>query len=249
MTMDKLSAAFIFFTRLPLWRVLHPSPEAYSRVVDCWTTVGWFTGGITALTLLLASMVLPWIAAVVCALSMRVLVTGALHEDGLADFFDGLGGGRTREDVLRIMKDSHIGTYGVLGLILYYALALSLLGSLSPEPAVMLVFAADPFGKLCASQLINLLPYARTAQTAKNRTVYARMSPISFMFSLLMGVLPMFIFPPRLMLGALLAPITAGLLILLLNKRIQGYTGDCCGALFLLSELACWAGIVIMTEI
>lgn len=247
--MEKLSAAFIFFTRLPFWRVLHPGAAAYSRVVDCWTTVGWFTGAITALTLLLASMALPWTAAVICALTMRVLITGALHEDGLADFFDGLGGGRTREDVLRIMKDSHIGTYGVLGLILYYMFAVSLLGSLPPEPAVMLVFASDPFGKLCASQLINLLPYARTAETAKNRTVYARMSPLAFIFSLLMGVLPMFLFPARLMLGALLAPAVAAMLILLLRRRIGGYTGDCCGAFFLLSELACWAGIAIMMRL
>ena len=60
----------------------------------------------------------PLPVAVLLALCTRLFLTGALHEDGLADFFDGFGGGRDREGILRIMKDSHIGSYGVLGLIL-----------------------------------------------------------------------------------------------------------------------------------
>ena len=66
------------------------------------------------------SFVLPPLAAVAIALSGRLLLTGALHEDGLADFCDGFGGGYTKERILAIMKDSHIGTYGVIGLIIYF---------------------------------------------------------------------------------------------------------------------------------
>ena len=75
-----------------------------------------------ALTFWLATMVLPVDVCVVLALVVRVMLTGALHEDGFADFCDGMGGGTDRKRTLEIMKDSHIGTYGVLGLVLYFLL-------------------------------------------------------------------------------------------------------------------------------
>ena len=115
-----VAAAFIFFTRLPLWRWLHPSPEAYKHVVVYWPVVGWLTAGVSAGVLYAASLVLPVTLAVWSAVAARLLLTGALHEDGLADFFDGFGGGgRDRTRILAIMKDSHIGTYGVIALIVY----------------------------------------------------------------------------------------------------------------------------------
>ena len=76
-----------------------------------------------AATLYGASLVVPWPLAVLAAIVVRLLMTGALHEDGLADFCDGFGGGGSdRQRILDIMKDSHIGTYGVLGLVLYLLL-------------------------------------------------------------------------------------------------------------------------------
>ena len=73
-----------------------------------------------ALTFAIAVQVLSVPYAILLAIIARLLLTGALHEDGLADFFDGMGGGTSRERILQIMKDSHIGTYGVLGLIMYF---------------------------------------------------------------------------------------------------------------------------------
>ena len=75
-----------------------------------------------AATLYFGSMILPWAVSVIVAIAVRLLITGALHEDGLADFLDGFGGGGDRARILAIMKDSHIGTYGVLGLIIYMSL-------------------------------------------------------------------------------------------------------------------------------
>ena len=125
---DRIWAAFIFFTRLPFWRWYQPSRECYKTVVEHWPLTGWLTGGLMAATLWVGSQYLPYLVAVLLAIVVRLLVTGALHEDGLADFFDGFGGGgNDRERILTIMKDSHIGTYGVLGLILYVALLTSAL--------------------------------------------------------------------------------------------------------------------------
>ena len=157
-----LWAALIFFTRLPFWRVYQPPQACYKAVVEFWPLTGWLTGGAMAATLYLVSLVLPWPVAVIAAIIVRLLITGALHEDGLADFLDGFGGGGDRDRILAIMKDSHIGTYGVLGLILYLSLLGAALYSMTPMIAALTVFAADPFSKMVASQLINMLPQAQS---------------------------------------------------------------------------------------
>lgn len=81
----------------------------------------------------------------------RLLITGCLHEDGLADFFDGFGGGTSRERILAIMKDSHIGSYGVIGLIFYFGLFYLLVSSLPIEQAID-DHAGDAFAKRISSQ-------------------------------------------------------------------------------------------------
>ncbi|MEG0519494.1 MAG: adenosylcobinamide-GDP ribazoletransferase, partial [Bacteroidales bacterium] len=95
----RLLAAFMFFTRLPLWRLKEVDQEYFKDVVHYWPYVGILTGGVMALTLWGAAMVLPYGVAVVIAIISRILLTGALHEDGLADFFDGMGGGTSKERI------------------------------------------------------------------------------------------------------------------------------------------------------
>ena len=104
-------AALMFFTRLPLWRLHQPPRESFRAVVEYWPLAGWVTGGLMALTLYASSHFLPYSIAVLLAIVVRLLLTGALHEDGLADFCDGFGGGTDRQRILDIMKDSRIGTY------------------------------------------------------------------------------------------------------------------------------------------
>ena len=82
---DRPWAAFLFFTRLPLWRIHQPAVEAYRSVVEWWPLVGWLTGGVMAAVLYLGSMFFPYPLAVLLAIVARILLTGALHEDGLAD--------------------------------------------------------------------------------------------------------------------------------------------------------------------
>ena len=91
--MKQLAAALIFFTRLPLWRVVRVPDACYRRVVAYWSATGWLTAAVTAGVLYGAAFLLPVPAAVLAAVIARVLLTGALHEDGLSDFLDGFGGG------------------------------------------------------------------------------------------------------------------------------------------------------------
>ena len=127
--MKSLFAAIILFTRLPLWRIVRVDKKQYAEILLYWPIVGFLTGATTWGTLYLASWIMPLLPACVIAVIARLLLTGALHEDGLADFFDGFGGGHDKAGILRIMKDSHIGSYGTIGLILYFILYVSLLSS------------------------------------------------------------------------------------------------------------------------
>lgn len=240
---DNLWAAFIFFTRLPFWRVYQPPQSSYKAVVEWWPLTGWLTGSAMAATLYFGSMAMPYSIAVMAAIIVRLLMTGALHEDGLADFLDGFGGGGTdRQRILDIMKDSHIGTYGVLGLILYLLLLGTTLFSLSPEIAALTILAANPFSKMVAGQLVMMMPYARTEETAKNKTVYRRMDWKAGILLSIQGLLPMagFLWLSRLPWEWIFfAPcLVMYFLYLLIWRRLRGYTGDCCGAVCLLVELA-----------
>ena len=240
---DRIWAAFIFFTRLPFWRLHQPPKACYKTVVEHWPLTGWLTGGAMAATLYFGSMVMAYPVVVIAAIVVRLLVTGALHEDGLADFLDGFGGGGTdRQRILDIMKDSHIGTYGVLGLILYELLLGATLLSMSPEIAALAILAADPYSKMVASQLITMMPYARTEETAKNKTVYRKMGWKAGVGLAIQGLLPMaaFLYDTGLPWETVifLPCIVMYFLYLLIWHRLQGYTGDCCGAVCLLVELA-----------
>jgi len=245
--LDDLLASFTLLTRLPFWRLRQIPAECFSRAVDYWPLVGWLTGGVTAGVLWLASAFFPVPAAVVMAFAARVLLTGAFHEDGLGDFFDGFGGGRTREQTLEIMKDSRTGSYGVLGLVFYYASLFSLVAGLPVDTALVAVLVGDPLAKWIASQIVNLLPYARAAEQSKVGAVYRRMTPGVWAISAAAGVLPALLWLPSELWGAVAAPaaVMAGL-VWAMRRRIGGYTGDCCGAAFLLCELAFYAGIWVV---
>jgi adenosylcobinamide-GDP ribazoletransferase len=239
---DRIWASFIFFTRLPFWRLHEPPQACYKTVVEHWPLVGWLTGGVMAAILYFGSMVMPFLVAVIVAVVVRMLVTGALHEDGLADFLDGFGGGgRDRQRILDIMKDSRIGTYGVLGLVCYELLLGATLFSLTPEMAAFTILAADPFSKMVTSQLVMMLPYARKEEDAKSKTVYRKMEWKAGVSLAIQGLLPMagFLFLTRLpwTMIIFLPCLVMYFLYLLIRQRLQGYTGDCCGAVCLLVEL------------
>lgn len=240
---DRIWAALIFFTRLPFWRLHEPPQACYRTVVEHWALTGWLTGGVMAATLWAGSMFLPYAVAVLLAIVMRLLLTGALHEDGLADFIDGFGGGGCdRSRILAIMKDSHIGTFGVLGLILYELLLAAALFSMEPAVAALAILAADPLAKMLAAPLTIVMPYARREEEAKAKVVYRKMSWWAGISLVFQGLLPtvalvgftsvncyLLIFIPCLV---------ACVLYLHIWYRLRGYTGDCCGAVCLLVELS-----------
>lgn len=245
---DHVLAAFMFFTRLPFWKLKTVPQECFKHVVAYWSLSGWLTGGLMALACWGLLFLFPAPVAVIGALIVRLLVTGALHEDGLADFFDGFGGGYDRESTLRIMKDSFIGSYGVIGLIMYYLLGVSLLLALPVQMLPVVLGCADPFAKYVGSHILRELPYARKESESKAKVVYDRFTWKEMLMSALGGLLPL-VFLPLSYWWMLIGPVIVFfLLIYLFRSRLGGYTGDCCGALFLLAELSAWMGAAIVTH-
>lgn len=243
--MRSFLAALMMFTRLPLWRIVRVDKKHYSNVILYWPLIGFLTGVTTWGTLYLASLVMPLLPACVIAVIARLLLTGALHEDGLADFFDGFGGGRDKESILRIMKDSHIGSYGTIGLITYFLLYVSLLGSFNSPAIPGVIIGADVFSKLCTAIMVNSLSYARTEEESKTKVLYRKIRIYEFAAISFPCVLALW-----LMSTPFLALIPAILAILCLRcyfkYKIGGYTGDCCGAAVLLTEQFFYIGATIV---
>ncbi len=243
--MKNLLAALTLFTRLSFWRLAKLEAKHFERATDYWPFAGWVTGGAMALTLWVAAGFLPVAVAAWLALGVRMLVSGALHEDGLADFCDAFGGRNDRLRTLAILKDSHIGTYGVLGLIVYLCALHTMLCALPLAVAPAVALAADVWAKAAASWLVRLLPYARTAQEAKTRVVYAPRRDVA---GLLWHALrcAVAVAPPAALLWQVQAPLSVpvimapvgvlAVLAVVMKRRIGGYTGDCCGTVYLLAE-------------
>ena len=153
---------------------------------------------------------------------------------------------QSRERTLAIMKDSHIGSYGVIGLICYFLLLLQL-HHLPLNLLCILVFCGDCWSKFCASQIVNYLPYARKEEDSKNKTVYNRMNWHELLAGFIFGLLPfVLLLPIKLWIATLFPLLTFFLLYRLMKRRLQGYTGDCCGATFLLCELSFYLGSFIL---
>ena len=257
---SRILASLIFFTRLPWWRLYQVPKEAFEHVVDYWPFIGWLTGGVMAATYLAVSALgFPLPVAALLAIAARLLLTGALHEDGLADFCDGFGGGTTRERTLSIMKDSHIGTYGVIGLILYFALLwsslMSLPGTVSAACGAVMILLFDVAAKCAASLITGQLPYSRSEAGAKNQVVYLQRSMGDWFLHALRCAVALGL-PVALCLVTGLSPtlfcvlptalIVELLLVWWMRHRLGGYTGDCCGALVLLCELSLYLALLLV---
>ena len=245
-----VAAIIIFYTRLPLWRYVTVPSEYFKNIIYYWPVAGWLTASVMAGVLYASSLILPVSVAVVLALTSRLLLTGALHEDGLADFFDGFGGGTSKQRILEIMKDSHTGSFAVLGLILYYLLLFTLLSSLPVWIACVAILAGDPFCKALCALITVRLSYARTEAESKVKTVYNNIHPAFYVLLVVFGFVPiLFLLPPFYYLAMVLPVLVFFVLTQLMKIKIQGYTGDCIGALFLLVELSFYLSVTVLVNL
>jgi adenosylcobinamide-GDP ribazoletransferase len=244
--------AIQFLTRVPVPRVAALSREAVldglKRAVIWFPLVGSLVGAVTALTILLTEEFWPRLVAVLIAFIVEARLTGAFHEDAVADFCDGVGGGRNPEHAREIMKDSRIGSFGALALMLSLGLRLALTSLLPAETLIVAVIGAATFGRLLAVMVMASVAPAAVANTLAKDVggrVPAGYAALALTLAL-PGLLPLAWGAPF----AVLSAAAAGVLFILwfrrlLTKHVGGSTGDCLGfaayagqLIFLLAALA-----------
>ncbi len=222
-----------FLTRVPVPAWVGHGPDQLDRAMRYLPLVGIGVGLIGAAVLELASAGLPRPAAALLSVAATLLLTGALHEDGLADTFDGLFGGVNREDALRIMRDSRLGTYGAAGLTLALGLKVAALSAL--PAAVPALVAGQAGSRLLVVCVLAGLPYARA--DGKAAPVAGGIGATELAVAGVCGMLPMLALGGRAAPALLLAAGLAWVMARWFRRRLGGYTGDGLGAVQQMTEL------------
>ncbi len=225
-----------FLTRLPLPDHADWAPDRMARASRYFPLAGALAGACGGLVFWLAAQALPPSVAAGLALAALIGLTGALHEDGLADCADGLGGGRSRPEVLRIMRDSRTGAYGVIALTLAIGLRWAALAALAPASGVLALAIAGAAGRAMMVPATALASYARSEGTGA--LVARGAGPVEVAVAL--GTALALALPGGWGgLAALVMALAAGAGFLwYLVCRIGGYTGDGLGAIAALGEVA-----------
>lgn len=245
-------AALMFYTRIPVnIDDYHPDLLAKSRAF--FPLIGLLIGGLAALVLLILADFMPASIAVVLSMVCTILLTGAFHEDGLADSFDALGGGWKKQQVLTIMKDSRLGSYGAIALILILLLKFqSLLWLLNQDAllATTSLIGAHIFSRYCASLVVDFLPYVQDTDQSKIKPIANQKLSSGAQFGclvfvalaiLILGFNQLSLF----LTACFVAAFTTVVFAHYCFKRIGGYTGDILGACQQLSEVAFYLILVV----
>ena len=231
-----------FLTRIPMPVKIDYSQTLMNRSSLYFPLVGLLLGGLYAA--LFAGLAAFW-SLPVCiglVLAFHLWITGAFHEDGLADSMDALGGGYTVARRLEIMKDSRIGTYGAVALVV--ALGLKAVLLMDAEPVWLALLVTPAIGRLTPLLLMGFLPYVTDPDTSKSKPVAEAFSVQRLLLATLFTVVVALLF--SVWLPALLA---VGVVALLwgasLKRQLGGYTGDALGASVVFTELVFLLGLTL----
>jgi adenosylcobinamide-GDP ribazoletransferase len=229
--------AIQFLTRLPVLRVRF-DPDSLSRAATFFPVVGLMIGlGASLLQHILGPHLNRALTALL-VLTFLALVTGGLHEDALVDVADAFGGGWNREQVLTILWDSRIGSFGALALVLSVLARFLLLSTLPVNRFTALVVSAHVLCRWTTLPLSYFLPPARPSD-GQGARIAQKISPASLLIGTLLSFAIVFYFMrTQFWIPALVALVITGLSGLYYFRRIDGVTGDCFGATNQITEIA-----------
>ena len=247
--------ALQFFTRIPVPRWVGHTAEQLNQAARYFPLVGALVGTVAGLVLWLAAQGLPLSVALLLSMAVGIWLTGAFHEDGLSDYADGMGGGYTREKILAIMKDSRVGAYGVIALVLVLLLKYEALLALANRYTLLqmgaVLVAAHTLSRMLALGVMRWLPYVREDETARAKPLAQQLSVASAVIALLTGVLALtllYFYGVNLFNIINMLLISTALLLLLarqMRKQLGGYTGDCLGAVQQITEVGLYLGLLL----
>jgi adenosylcobinamide-GDP ribazoletransferase len=240
--------ALMFYTRIPCPKWVTHEAEYLNKATRYFPVMGWIVGGATALVFYGAEYLFTGPVAVVISMIAGIFITGAFHEDGFADVCDGFGGGWTKEKILDIMKDSRVGAYGVIGIVLLLLVKYLSLSSINTSNLWIVLIAGHSFSRLCAVLIVSTSKYVRENDDAKAKPLAKSITSKEIVPAIIFGIAPLILFLDVKVLLLLPLPVFGTVYLrYYFHKWIGGYTGDCLGAtqqvtelLFYLSVIAVW---------
>jgi len=244
------ATALMFFTRIPVPFSIPYSSEIMNKSQKYFAWIGLVIGLINAVVLYLSTMLFNLEIAIVLMMISSVLLTGAFHEDGFTDMCDSFGGGYGKEKILTIMKDSRVGAYGTIGIILLFALkfySIQALGIIAPVKVLAIIVLAHTVSRFISGTMIYTHQYVTDIDVSKSKPLANK--PLDGM-ALLVGfisVLIAFALIPdwRLIFAFALAYLGKIYMGWYFKKHIGGYTGDCLGSVQQVCEVLFYLGTMI----
>ena len=245
-----LLTAIMFYTRIPVPKWTGFSAEALNNATRYLPLIGIFVGGFGGLVFWSSSQLFGVYISILISLIFMVLLTGAFHEDGLADFCDGFGGGLAKEQVLSIMKDSRIGTYGTIALVMLFLAKIFLVSEIRPVEIPLAIMVANAWSRLNPVLLIYTSEYVSDEEHSKSKPIGTKGSLATLLIALLLGLSPLFLLAWEMV--PFLICIQLFILFffrMYLHRKIGGYTGDTLGALQQLSEIGFYITYLILSDL
>ncbi|MFD1294048.1 adenosylcobinamide-GDP ribazoletransferase [Lutibacter holmesii] len=237
--------AIMFFTRIPCPKWIDHSGDILQKCTKYFSMIGVIVGCFGALVFWVASYILPLNISILLSYVSTIWITGAFHEDGFADVCDGFGGGWTKDKILAIMKDSLVGTYGIVGLICLFTLKLFSLFEISNQ-LIITIIAGHSVSRCLAAFILYLYPYART-ENSKSIAVANNFKLTYLIFNIVIGFSPLLLFKTYWVFLAIIPPFIAMLLLgRFFKKWIGGQTGDCAGATQQITEVIFYLSLLVL---
>lgn len=241
--------ALMFFTRIPVGAWIRDPQEFLNQTPRYLPCIGWIVGAVGALTVWLGGLVWTPPLAILTSMTITILLTGAFHEDGFIDVCDGFGGGWTKDDILRIMKDSRVGAFGILGIGLLLAVKFFSLLALPVSLLPFVLITGHSLSRFASASLLHTHIYVREDASSKSKAAAQPLGVTGLMFAGFFGIVPLLILAGiihsshlqgqgfRILLWSL------GIVWFLrwrlgryFQHKIGGYTGDCLGAVQQVTE-------------
>ena len=244
--------AIMFYTRIPCPKWVGHDAYNLNLATRYFPFIGWIVGLISWLIFIVGQYFFSPEISMLLSIAGGVLVTGAFHEDGFADVCDGFGGGWTKEKILLIMKDSRVGTYAVIGLILILLLKFYSMDQLSSHATYqfgLMLVTAHSLSRLAAVGIIFTSRYVREDAGSKVKPVAEQLSVKNFMIAIFWVMIPLGLLGYFNYIFLLIIIPTLAVTLYLrryYTKWIGGFTGDCLGAVQQVTEVVIYLSLLVV---
>jgi adenosylcobinamide-GDP ribazoletransferase len=240
--------SLMFFTRIPCPKWVDHSEEYLNKANMYFPFIGWIVGGSSALIFWASSFLFPLSISVIFSIITSILITGAFHEDGFADVCDGFGGGWTKLKILEIMKDSRVGSYGVIGMILMLGTKFTALNQMNLHIIPAAMIAGHSISRFAAASVIFTHSYCRENEDSKAKPLAKKMTVTELIIAAIFGFLPLLFLWNYIFLFAVIPVFFVRLYLThFFEKWIGGYTGDCLGAIQQVTEVVFYLSIGLIS--